>query len=203
MTSWNSGGVPPNRMTATMYQPLRLIGRLGWAGHDATEEVSMERVPEPRTADERELLLGWLAFHRNALEAKCDGLSPEQLVGMSAEPSDLSLIGLVRHMTEMEYYYLAHALAGGATTPVYCTDDEPDADLLGLTPAIVTESMERWRAQCADADALLAAVDSLDDRSPGDGFTVRWNIVKMIQEYARHNGHADLLRERIDGATGE
>jgi hypothetical protein len=163
----------------------------------------MERVPEPRTADERELLLGWLAFHRNALEAKCAGLSPEQLVLMSAEPSDLSLLGLVRHMTEMEYYYLAHALAGGETTPVYCTDDEPDADLLGLTPAMVADSMQRWRAQRADVDELLAAAESLDDRSPGDGFSVRWNLVKTIQEYARHNGHADLLRERIDGATGE
>ena len=66
----------------------------------------MERVPEPRTNDERELLLGWLAFHRNALSAKCHGLSDEQLVATSAEPSDLSLLGLVRHLTEMEYYYL-------------------------------------------------------------------------------------------------
>jgi hypothetical protein len=163
----------------------------------------VERVPEPRTADERELLLGWLAFHRNALEAKCDGLRDEQLVLMSAEPSDLSLVGLVRHMTEMEYYYLDHALAGGESVPVYCTDDEPDADLLGLTPEIVAASMDRWRAQRRAVDALLSDVDSLDDRAPGDGFSVRWNLVKTIQEYARHNGHADLLRERIDGATGE
>jgi hypothetical protein len=106
-------------------------------------------------------------------------------------------------MTEMEYYYLAHALAGGPTAPVYCTDDEPDADLLGLTPEMVADSMQRWRAQRADADELLAAAGSLDDRSPGDGFSVRWNLIKTIQEYARHNGHADLLRERIDGATGE
>jgi hypothetical protein len=165
--------------------------------------IVMERVPEPRNVDERELLLSWLAFHRNALEAKCDGLDTAELVRTSAEPSDLSLIGLVRHMTEMEYYYLTHALAGGETEPVYCTDDEPDADLLGLTPDMVEPSMQRWRAERDAADALLEATGSLDDRSPGDGFSVRWNLVKTIQEYARHNGHADLLRERIDGATGE
>ncbi|HZD96955.1 MAG TPA: DinB family protein [Micromonosporaceae bacterium] len=163
----------------------------------------MERVPEPRNNDERELLLGWLAFHRNALAAKCDGLSDEQLVATSAEPSDLSLLGLVRHLTEMEYYYLAHAIAGGDTATVYCTDDNEDADIVGLTAAMAPSSLHRWRVECDNADALLATVDSLDARAAGNRFSVRWNLVKIIQEYARHNGHADLIRERIDGATGE
>ncbi len=163
----------------------------------------MERVPEPRTNDERELLLGWLAFHRNALAAKCDGLSDEQLVAMSAEPSDLSLLGLVRHLTEMEYYYLVHAIAGGDTTPIYCTDDDEDGDIVGLTADMARASVDRWQAECRNADVGLATVDALDARAPGNGFSVRWNLVKIIQEYARHNGHADLLRERIDGATGE
>jgi len=163
----------------------------------------MERVPEPRTNDERELLLGWLAFHRNALAAKCDGLSDEQLVTMSAEPSDLSLLGLVRHLTEMEHYYLAHAITGGGTTPVYCTEDDEDGDILGLAPDMARSSMDRWLAERRHADAELAAVEALDARAPGNGFSVRWNLIKIIQEYARHNGHADLLRERIDGATGE
>ena len=163
----------------------------------------MERVPEPRTNDERELLLGWLAFHRNALAAKCDGLSDDQLVAMSAEPSDLSLLGLVRHLTEMEYYYLAHAIAGGGTTPIYCTDDDEEADIVGLTAGMVRASLDRWQAECGNSDVALATVDALDARAHGNGFSVRWNLVKIIQEYARHNGHADLLRERIDGATGE
>ena len=163
----------------------------------------MERVPEPRSNDERELLLGWLAFHRNALAAKCDGLSDEQLVAMSAEPSDLSLLGLVRHLTEMEYYYLAHAIAGGDTTPVYCTDEDEDADIVGLTADMAKPSLDRWRDECRYADVQLATVDSLDARAAGNRFSVRWNLVKIIQEYARHNGHADLLRERTDGATGE
>jgi hypothetical protein len=165
--------------------------------------VAMERVPEPRTNDDRELLLGWLAFHRNALAAKCDGLNGEQLVAMSAEPSDLSLLGLVRHLTEMEYYYLAHAISGGETTPVYCTEDDEDGDILGLTADMAAPSMGRWHTECRNADAELAAVEELDARAPGNGFSVRWNLIKIIQEYARHNGHADLLRERIDGVTGE
>jgi hypothetical protein len=163
----------------------------------------MERVPEPRSNDERELLLGWLAFHRNALAAKCDGLSDEQLVAMSAEPSDLSLLGLVRHLTEMEYYYLVHAIAGGGTAPIYCTDEDEDADILGLTVDMAKPSLDRWRDECRNADARLATVDELGARLPGNGFSTRWNLIKIIQEYARHNGHADLLRERIDGATGE
>jgi Protein of unknown function (DUF664) len=163
----------------------------------------MERVPEPRSNDERELLLGWLAFHRNALAAKCDGMTDEQLVATSAEPSDLSLLGLVRHLTEMEYYYLVHAIAGGDTTPIYCTADDEDADIVGLTAGMTRSSLDRWRTECDKADAELATVDSLDTRASGNRFSVRWNLVKIIQEYARHNGHADLLRERIDGATGE
>ena len=163
----------------------------------------MERVPEPGNGTERELLTGWLAFHRNALEAKCDGLDAEQLISMSAPPSDLSLLGLVRHLTEMEYYYLTHAMAGDDVRPVYCTDEEPDGDIVDLTPAMATGSLDRWQAECRAADAELANADSLDSKCPGNGFSVRWNLIKTIQEYARHNGHADLLRERIDGVTGE
>lgn len=150
----------------------------------------MDRAPEPGTAGERELLLGWLAFHRDALAAKCDGLAPDDLVRRSAEPSDLSLLGLVRHMTEMERVYLVHGPL------VYCTEERPDGDIVGLSADMVPDSFERWHAERRAADALLAGRDALDDRT-------RWNLVKVIQEYARHNGHADIIRERIDGVTGE
>jgi len=126
----------------------------------------MGRVPEPRTNDERELLLGWLAFHRNALAAKCDGLSDDQLMAMSAEPSDLSLLGLVRHLTEMEYYYLAHAIARGDSTPIYCTDDDEDADIVGLTAGMARASLNRWQAECGTSDVGLVTVDALDARAP-------------------------------------
>jgi hypothetical protein len=163
----------------------------------------VDRAPEPGNVAERELLLGWLAFHRDALAAKCEGLTPEQLVQTSASPSDLSLLGLIRHMTEMEHVYLVYALGGGTFGLVYCTDDEPDADIVGLSADLVPASMTRWHDERARADQLLSSEQTLDAASSGNKFSVRWNLIKVIQEYARHNGHADLIRERIDGATGE
>ncbi|HEX5189873.1 MAG TPA: DinB family protein [Streptosporangiaceae bacterium] len=163
----------------------------------------MGRAREPGDAAEHELLLGWLAFHRDALAAKCEGLTAEQLVLASASPSDLSLLGLVRHMTEMEHVYLVYALGGGQFGMVYCTDADPDADIIGLSADMAHVSMERWRAERSRADELLSAAPSLADDAAGNRLSVRWNLIKVIQEYARHNGHADLIRERIDGATGE
>jgi hypothetical protein len=163
-----------------------------------------ERAPEPGAgAGERELLLGWLAFHRDALAAKCDGMTPQQLVRLAVPPSDLSLLGLVRHLTEMERVYLVRALAGGELRLVYCTAAEPDGDIVGLTPDLGTASFDRWHEERAHADRLLAAAGSLDAVAPGNQRSVRWNLVKVIQEYARHNGHADLIRQSIDGAIGE
>jgi hypothetical protein len=163
----------------------------------------MNRAPEPTSTAERGLLLGWLAFHRDALAAKCDGLTHEQLVMRSAPPSDLSLLGLVRHVTEIEHAYLVRALAGGRFTWVYCSDEAPDADIRDLQPDMVAASMARWHDERRLADQLISATGPLGAVAPGNQFSVRWNLVKVIQEYARHNGHADLIRERIDGATGE
>ncbi|HZN20352.1 MAG TPA: DUF664 domain-containing protein [Micromonosporaceae bacterium] len=130
-------------------------------------------------------------------------MTADQLVLASAPPSDLSLLGLVRHMTEMERVYLVYALGGGDLSLVYCTDDAPDADIVGLDPSMSGPSVECWHQERASADALLAACGSLDTAGAGNRRSVRWNLVKLIQEYARHNGHADIVRERIDGATGE
>ena len=163
----------------------------------------MDRAPEPGNAGERDLLLGWLAFHRDALAAKCEGLSAEQLVESSAPPSDLSLLGLVRHMTEMEHAYLVYATTGGSFGGVYFTDEAPDADIVGLSPGMAADSIARWHDERARADQLLSSTGALESISPGNRLSVRWNLIKVIQEYARHNGHADLIRECIDGATGE
>jgi Protein of unknown function (DUF664) len=165
--------------------------------------AAVDRALEPGNVGERELLLAWLAFHRDALAYKCDGLSAEQMVSASALPSDLSLLGLVRHMTEMERVYLVHALAGGEFRFEYCNDPTPDADIVGLEPAMTAESMDLWHRERAHADQLLSNAGSLDSVVAGNKYTVRWNLIKVIQEYARHNGHADIIRQRIDGATGE
>jgi hypothetical protein len=157
--------------------------------------------PEP-FADDRELLLGWLAFHRDALARSCADLTPDQLVEQSVPPSDLSLLGLVRHLTEMEHWYLEGALGPEPVEPLYCPDDDPDGDIIGIDVSMVEPSMARWREKQATVDALLAR-HSLEDPTRSGTRSVRWCVVKVLEEYARHNGHADLLRERIDGAVGE
>ena len=164
----------------------------------------MDRSPQPGNAGERDLLLGWLAFHRDALEAKCAGLSARQLAARPAGPSGLSLLGLVRHMTEMEHVYLVHALAGsGPLRLVYCTDQAPEADFENLKPSMARGSLKRWLDERSQADQLLSATGPLEGLAAGNRNSVRWNLIKLIQEYARHNGHADLLREMIDGSVGE
>ena len=181
-----------------------VAGELGTGvGDPRKSEKTMNRAPEPGNAAERGLLLGWLAFHRDALAAKCEGLTDEQLVLASAPPSDLSLLGLVRHMTEMEHAYLVRALAGGEFSRVYCSDEAPDADICDLRPEMVAASMIRWHDERSRADQLLSATGPLGATAAGNRFSVRWNLLKVIGEYARHNGHADLIRERIDGAIGE
>lgn len=164
---------------------------------------SMDRTPEPTADGERELVLGWLNFHRDALAAKCEAMTDEQLVTVSAPPSTLTLLGLVRHLTEMESHYLVHALSGQNRGFNYCTDDDPEADIEHLDVSMVGESMSRWRQEREAADALIARHADLSEPVATGWGSVRWHLLKVLQEYARHNGHADIIRERIDGSRGE
>ncbi len=162
-----------------------------------------ERVPEPGDGGERELLLGWLAFHRNALEAKCSGLTDDQLVERSAPPSSLSLLGLVRHLCEMERVYGVWANACPSELVwvwgPYDDGAEPDID---CDASQVAASMRAWRDEKSSTDGVIRDLD-LDDSTGANRRSLRWNLQKLIGEYARHNGHADLIRERIDGAVGQ
>ena len=163
-----------------------------------------QRVPEPGDGDERSVLVGWLAFHRNALEAKCAGLTAEQLAARSAEPSSMSLLGLVRHLAEMER---AYGVWGNGCTCELVTlwgeyvDGGPHHDF-DTDASQVEKSMRVWRDEVASTDGTIKGL-ALDDAGGANGRSVRWNLHKLLGEYARHNGHADLIRERIDGATGE
>jgi len=161
---------------------------------------------EPGDHDERSVLIGWLTFHRQALSDKSAGLSDQQLVTASVPPAKLTLLGLIRHLTEMERVYGAWALAGhGELQFVYgpYEDGGPEGDLDDLTAEMVEPSMRAWDDERAATDAALDRIDDLATTGSGNDRSVRWNLVKLIQEYARHNGHADLIRESIDGATGE
>ncbi len=163
----------------------------------------MERISQPRTDDEVELLLGWLHFHRGALAAKCEGMTDQQLLTQSSSPSSLTLLGLIRHLTEMENHYLTHALTGVDRGYVYCTEDDDEADIEHLDVSMVSGSMRKWEEVVAEADDLLTAHRDLSSPVAAGWGSVRWHLVKVIQEYARHNGHADIIRERIDGLRGE
>jgi hypothetical protein len=163
------------------------------------------RVPEPADGDERAILLGWLAYHRDALAAKCAGLDAAQLVARSAPPSVLSLLGLMRHVTEMERAYGAWAL--GPKTELRWvwgeyTDGGPEWDI-DCDVSMVDESRSAWEREKVAADERISEHAALDSVGAGNGRSLRWNLQKLIGEYARHNGHADIIRERIDGQTGE
>jgi hypothetical protein len=167
--------------------------------------AAFQRVPEPSDGDERSVLLGWLAFHRNALEAKCAGLDADQLAARSVPPSPLSLLGLVRHLTEMERVYAVWALGPKSELRWVWgeyTDDGPEWDI-DADASMLADSMTAWEQEKRAADERIRLHRELDSTGPGNGRSLCWNLQKLVGEYARHNGHADLIRERIDRQTGE
>lgn len=154
------------------------------------------------------MLDAWLEYERATLEQKCSGLSPAQLIERSVPPSKMSLLGLVRHMAEVERSWFRRCFsAESEAEPIYYSDDEPDGDFDNVEETGVAEAFATWHAECSRAKEIAAAASSLDARSAakrgGEAVSLRWIMNHMIEEYARHNGHADLLRERIDGQTGE
>jgi uncharacterized damage-inducible protein DinB len=168
--------------------------------------MTVERIEAPYEADERTMLVSFLDYHRATLAMKCDGLTHAQLRERSVPPSSLSLLGLVRHMAEVERSWFRRAINGEDVPTIYYSETDPDGDFDNIDDADVDDAFATWRAECERAREIVAAAPSLDVagfRRSGDRVTLRWVLVHMIEEYARHNGHADLLRERIDGATGE
>ncbi|MEV7729809.1 DinB family protein [Streptomyces sp. NPDC101733] len=165
--------------------------------------------PEPSTtADEREMLEGWLDYHRSTLAWKCEELTEEELRLTPLKPSGLSLLGLVRHMTEVERYWFREIMLGEDLPDLYSTREHRDGDFEFGGGDTWDEAEGAWHRE-VDLARRAAAGHPLDLLSAGaahrDGevFSLRWVYHHMIEEYARHNGHADLLREHIDGVTGE
>lgn len=157
---------------------------------------------------ERETLVDYLRHYRLTLELKCDALTPDQLALRPVPPSSLSLLGLVRHMARVEHHWFRRVMEGQHELPrLYRTDDDPDLDFNGAVgdPAVVADAWESWRREVAHAEQYVQAAESLDVQGTHhDGpIALREVLVHMIEEYARHAGHADLLRECIDGRTGQ
>jgi uncharacterized damage-inducible protein DinB len=167
--------------------------------------MSTERVVAPAIADERTTLTGFLDFQRATLERKCAGLSDDQLRERAVPPSQLSLLGIVRHMTEVERNWFRPVLEGAEMETIFWPSLDWQRTFRELDQASTGESFTIWRAECAHARALVAAAPSLEVTGwrRGEEIGLRWVLTHMIEEYARHNGHADLIRERLDGATGE
>jgi uncharacterized damage-inducible protein DinB len=167
-----------------------------------------DRLDPPIVADETTMLDAWLDYERNTLALKCAGLTDDQLRERAVPPSSLSLLGLLRHMTEVERGWFSRTLAGTGSEPLYYSDDRPDEDFDDLATPDPAEAYANWVTEC-DTSREHATRFALDDvgrgkrRRPGDKqVSLRWIMVHMIEEYARRNGHADFLRERIDGSTG-
>ncbi len=153
------------------------------------------------------MLEGWLTFQRQTLLLKCQGLTGAQLARREVPPSTLSLLGLIRHLTEVERGWFRRGIGKEAIGMEYCRPDDCNADFDRVDAESAQADYERYLAELQKVGSVTAGAP-LDTTftSPfpseqGD-ISLRWVYVHMIEEYARHNGHADLLRERIDGAAG-
>jgi uncharacterized damage-inducible protein DinB len=170
----------------------------------------VEDIEDPRRQEppfllgERAMLEAWLEFHRTTLLLKCEGLDDAGRKRRPIETSKLSLHGLVRHMAEVERNWFRRVLLRQGDTPsIWYDESVEDSELVPLDDADWEADRTAWEAECEAARRAAAAHD-LDDTGlrRGQPCSLRWIYVHMIEEYSRHNGHADLIREMVDGQVG-
>jgi uncharacterized damage-inducible protein DinB len=167
---------------------------------------AVERADPDKIAGERKALEHWLDYQRATLLNKCAGLGAEQLRQRSVPPSNLSLLGLVRHLADVERGWLRQCAAREDVPDLYYSKAHPQADFDDIDSADAEADLDTYQREIVAARHAVAGM-SLDDVVPfpwgGPDRDLRWIYLHMIEEYARHNGHADLLRECIDGQTGD
>ncbi|ASU78607.1 DinB family protein [Actinopolyspora erythraea] len=166
----------------------------------------IERPMPPLNADERDVLEGWLDFHRATLARKCEGLDDNQAATAATPPSEFTLTGLVQHMAEVERTWFRRVLTAEHLPPLHTSQAHPDGTDGGFElaeGATLHGALRTWHTEVEHSrrNCRQHSLTDLGDLG-GQAVNLRWIYVHMIEEYARHNGHADLLRERIDGATG-
>ncbi|MGI5151275.1 DinB family protein [Plantactinospora sp. CA-294935] len=165
-----------------------------------------DRFQLPADADERTVLTCFLDWHREALVRTCAGLSDEQFRRRAVPSSDLTLLGLVRHLAGVERWYFQAVVAGNFPGSLYTATDDDDEDFNDLDSATGESAFAIWRAEVAQSRRIAAErpLGALGTHPvTGQALSLRWVLNHMIDEYARHNGHADLIREAIDGQVGE
>ncbi|MEU4117531.1 DinB family protein [Kitasatospora sp. NPDC028055] len=169
-----------------------------------TFAISIERTDPPYIAAERESLASWLDWHRATLLTKLNGLSEEQ-ARFSPVPSGTSLLGLVKHLTECEHYWIARCVAEVDEPALFITEADPEADTKVTPDDTIEQIVAGYLKACARSREIIAALADLEEtHTLRHGKTdVRWVLMHMVEETARHNGHADIIRELIDGVTGE
>jgi uncharacterized damage-inducible protein DinB len=161
-------------------------------------------VDGPLTGADRPILEGYLNWQRVTLLNICAGLTGEQLARRSIPSSNLSLLGLIRHLAKVERTWFRQRAAGQPVPPMYDPARGKDADFNDAAAAEAEADIARLQEEWREADKAVAGLDFEDtlDAGGGETFSLRMTYVHMIGEYARHNGHADLLREALDGVTG-
>ncbi|WP_460525443.1 DinB family protein [Flindersiella endophytica] len=167
--------------------------------------MSTERPDPPLIAGEREMLRAFLDFHRGTLAMKCDGLTDDQLRMQSSPPSTLSLLGLVRHLAEVERTWFRKVI-NGEDLPNVWSDANDYQTAYDASSSTRAEAFAAWEAEVAHSRRIELAAESLDvvrhNARWGEDVSLRLVMLHLIHEYARHAGHADFLREAIDGMTG-
>jgi uncharacterized damage-inducible protein DinB len=167
--------------------------------------VETERIGPPMRGGERETLRAFLDFHRATLALKCEGLTDDELRRPASPPSTLSLLGLVRHLAEVERAWFRRII-DGEDVPLIWSDSFDFQRAYDTTDADVAEAFEAWRREVEHARRIEREAESLDVTAWNERWeeevSLRLVMLHMIHEYARHNGHADFLREAVDGTVG-
>jgi uncharacterized damage-inducible protein DinB len=184
-----------------------------WTASTLYPDMWVDPEDDPREShdaltDERSTLREYLRAYRVTLEMKCADLDADELARRSVPPSTMSLLGLIRHLADVERYWFRHVMAGLDSSRLYGSDGDREADWNGAVadPTVVAEAWAAWRGEVAFADRFVEQAGDLDvagRQSDSRPIQLREVLVHMIEEYARHCGHADLLRERIDGRVGQ
>jgi uncharacterized damage-inducible protein DinB len=183
-----------------------------WSAAKVHEDMWLDPDDDPRfkggeSQDERSVLVEYLRYYRLTFELKCAGLDAGQLAHRSVPPSTMSLLGLIRHMADVERNWFRRTMAGEDVPFRYWSETEPDVDWTGAVadPEVVAQAWQSWRDEVAFAEQFVtdSDLDRLGTMWNGKPISLRRIMVHMIEEYARHCGHADLLRERIDGRVGQ